>query len=592
MIRNIFWIINNTEGKKNLHLAIYLITLLVNSFLEIIGLIAVIPFVNFLTDYNSFQDSKFFFIEKFLIFTDNNELDFTILFILFYLSKNILILISTRIQFLIQRHLHNLVIIQTYKNIVNEDYSNHIKKKSSETIRLVSYDLMNFGDGSLHQLGILIVELFLFTGVVLAITINNPESVIIIIVIITLLLLVFFLIKIKNLKYSKSLQKIESLIIHKLQDSVFGYKDIKLNNKDTFFNRLFYADIKSRSINKIKRDFLLIFPKYLIEMVMMTLMAIIFYWLIYNNIFQQNLAILSFYALVIIRALPMSNRILSSLNTINSTSPSINEIMKNFKKVSNIKQTKTAKNTIINFENLVFKNVNFNYPKNNGQTLTKINLTINRNEKHAFLGVTGGGKTTLLNLINGLLEPTSGQIKINNSQNITDNIIRWREIIGFVHQDIFLLNDTIKANIAFGENIDEINIERLNKAINLSKLETFILSLPQKENTIIGERGTNISGGQRQRIALARAYYKTPQILILDEATSALDNQTTFEIVNEILNNKDLTIICVSHKLETIKKFDYVHLLDNGTLKKSGNYIDFKNDEELFKKFNFEDNIS
>ena len=185
---------------------------------------------------------------------------------------------------------------------------------------------------------------------------------------------------------------------------------------------------------------------------MMTLMAIIFYWLIYNNIFQQNLAILSFYALVIIRALPMSNRILSSLNTINSTSPSINEIMKNFKKVSNIKQTKTAKNTIINFENLVFKNVNFNYPKNNGQTLTKINLTINRNEKHAFLGVTGGGKTTLLNLINGLLEPTSGQIKINNSQNITDNIIRWREIIGFVHQDIFLLNDTIKANIAFGEN--------------------------------------------------------------------------------------------------------------------------------------------
>ena len=426
----------------------------------------------------------------------------------------------------------------------------------------------------------------------MAISINNPESVIIITVIIIILSSIFFLIKIKNLKYSKFLQNIESSIIHKLQDSVFGYKDIKLNNKDIFFNKLFYSDIKSRSKNKIKRDFLLIFPKYLIEMIMMTLMAIIFYWLVYNNIFQQNLAILSFYALVIIIALPMSNRILSSLNTINSTSPSINEIIKNFKSIRDNRKYEISKDSIINFENLIFQNVNFNYTKKNDLTLNNINLIINKNEKHAFLGVTGGGKTTLLNLINGLLKPTSGHIKINNSHDIIDNIIRWREIIGFVHQDIFLLNDTIKANIAFGENKDEINIDRLNKAIKLSKLENFILSLSQKEDTIIGERGTNISGGQRQRIALARAYYKTPQILILDEATSALDNQTTFDIVNEILNNKDLTIICVSHKLETIKKFDYVHLLDNGTLKKSGNFKDFKNDEELFKKFNFEDKIS
>ena len=113
------------------------------------------------------------------------------------------------------------------------------------------------------------------------------------------------------------------------------------------------------------------------------------------------------------------------------------------------------------------------------------------------------------------MEPTSGQIKINNSQNITDNIIRWREIIGFVHQDIFLLNDTIKANIAFGENIDEINIERLNKAINLSKLETFILSLPQKENTIIGERGTNIFMDKDKELLLLEHIIKLPKYLFL-----------------------------------------------------------------------------
>jgi len=213
-------------------------------------------------------------------------------------------------------------------------------------------------------------------------------------------------------------------------------------------------------------------------------------------------------------------------------------------------------------------NVSFQYPSAAAPVLEHFCLTIGRNESLGIAGPSGSGKSTLVDLILGLHSPQSGTIYIDDVPVDQTNMASWRQIIGYVPQDIYLIDDTVAANIAFGVNPAEVNLDALRKAAEGAQILDFVqLQLPQGFQTLVGERGTRLSGGQRQRIGLARALYHRPQILILDEATSALDHQTELAVMQTIKRLQGtLTIISIAHRLSTLESCDRIITLGKGRI--------------------------
>ncbi len=203
-------------------------------------------------------------------------------------------------------------------------------------------------------------------------------------------------------------------------------------------------------------------------------------------------------------------------------------------------------------------------------------MEIGRGQKVGIIGKSGAGKSTLIDLILGLIKPTKGKIMIDDS-NLNGNLRNWQKQLGYVPQDIYLLDDTIKNNIAFGLNENDINQEAFLKSIKLSGLENYVYSLEEKENTVVGNRGIKVSGGQKQRIGIARALYHNPKILILDEATSSLDTINERKIMEEIYDTvESKTLIIVTHRHKSVSRCDKVYLLDNGKIIDEGKYADLE----------------
>ena len=220
----------------------------------------------------------------------------------------------------------------------------------------------------------------------------------------------------------------------------------------------------------------------------------------------------------------------------------------------------------INFKNIIISKLEFKYQGMKDYVLKDIDLKIDKGECIGIMGLSGSGKTTFLDLILGLIEPTNGKILIDGVD-IQKIKREWQQMIGHIPQDIFLLDDSIKSNIALGEEENKIDDEKIFEAVNQSQLRDFIDKLPQKEETIVGERGSSISGGEKQRIGIARSLYKERQIFVFDEATSALDKETEKNLLNEIKNYKqNKTILLISHNPEVFNICDKVYKLENKKL--------------------------
>ena len=233
-------------------------------------------------------------------------------------------------------------------------------------------------------------------------------------------------------------------------------------------------------------------------------------------------------------------------------------------------------------KNINLTNVYFSYPNTSKLVLKNINLNINVFSKVGIIGPTGSGKTTLVDVILGLHEPTQGNLNVDGKIISNENIRSWQKNIGYVPQNIFLTDDTIKSNIALGIDVKKIDQDQLEKAAKIAKIHEFIVNeLPNSYNTNIGDRGAKLSGGQRQRIGIARAIYHNPKVLIFDESTSSLDNLTEKEVMNSINNLGDeMTIILIAHRISTLSQCDQIFLIENGELKDQGTFND------IIKKYN------
>jgi ABC-type multidrug transport system fused ATPase/permease subunit len=305
------------------------------------------------------------------------------------------------------------------------------------------------------------------------------------------------------------------------------------------------------------------------------LIAIVLYNIFLGKDIQVVIPILGLFGVAALRLLPSLNLITSSITQLRYGRLATKEIHQELKKIISTEALE-INNVNSVFKNLELKNITFKYNDLDNLTLNDINLKITEGESIGVIGTSGSGKTTLINLIIGLLNKQSGEI-LYNGQTLEKFSKTLMSNIAYLPQDIFLLDDTIANNIAFGLDEKDIDINRINESISKAQLESLLIQMPKGINTLIGERGIRLSGGQKQRLAIARAFYFNKSILILDESTSALDNETEKLIVEEIKRLKgSVTMIVIAHRLSTLKYCDRILYLENGKIKSQGppeNYI-------------------
>ena len=310
-----------------------------------------------------------------------------------------------------------------------------------------------------------------------------------------------------------------------------------------------------------------------------------------KNGVSQILPTVALYAFAGYRLLPAMQALYSNLTSLRFSETIINELYKEIESLENVDKKKD-KEDVSFLDKITLNNVSFNYPGTDRSILSNLSLTIPVNNMVGFVGLTGSGKTTLVDIILGLLEPQKGSLIVDGTEINSKNIINWQRKLGYVPQQISLIDASLAENIAFGIKKDEINMDTVQKVSRIANLHDFVTNnLKDGYNTAIGERGVKLSGGQRQRVGLARAIYHNPSVLVLDEATSALDNTTERFVMDSIKKlGQEITIIIIAHRLSTIRDCDVIYHLDKGNIVSKGTYEDLLDtDKKFFEMVDYED---
>lgn len=556
------------SGRKNIFLIFIL--LIFATFLEVLGVGLIIPVFTLIIDVYTSESSS---ISKIILnFLGNPSLQeliviTSLLLVLFYLFKIFFLMFVEWVQYkfiyLFQADLSKKL-LELY---LHRPYLFHKKNNSSRLIRNVLSEISLFSSIILNT-AILLIEVLIIIGISTLLIYFQPFSFAFVSVSLLFLGGLFYLLaKNKIFNWGKNRQLHEGLRMQHLQQSLGAFKMIKLSNSQNFFLSKFnFHNYNIAEVN-LYQSFIRSIPRLSLEFLAILAFSILITSLILQNTpIDEVIPILALYAAACFRLLPSVNRVLSSLQILRFAEPSVNLLYDEFieKNVSPIKEGN------IEFNNKIkFKNVSFRYDDSDKFIINKINLEIPYGSIVGFVGESGSGKSTIIDLLTGLLNPTAGQIFVDE-KNISSNIEDWRGILSYIPQDIYFTDDTVAANIAFGIEKEKVNVDKIYQTLSSVALSEVIEKLPLKIHTIIGEGGLKLSGGQRQRIGIARALYTGPKILILDESTSALDNDTEDSIINEILKLKGkTTVIIVSHRLNTIKNCDFIfEISSNGEIEK------------------------
>lgn len=350
---------------------------------------------------------------------------------------------------------------------------------------------------------------------------------------------------------------------------VQGIRTLRLQNAEGFYRQQYLRHSQERAAVMGRQSVVNQFPKYVMEFALFfVLSAALLYITRQPTSFAAYLPTLAVLGLASYRLMPAVQQIYYSASQVSSYAHTFELLEKELADSEPVHISVPVVLSNLKFETaLVFSNVCFHYPKANDVTLRSINLQINKGECVGICGKSGAGKSTLIDVLLGLLPPTSGSVLVDAVELRDEMLADWRSRIGYVPQDIFLIDDTVAQNIALGKVVTADDDEQVHRAAQLAQIHDFISALPEGYQTRVGDRGVRLSGGQRQRIALARALYHQPEILVLDEATSALDNETEAALIEAIESlHGTLTIIMIAHRLSTLRHCDYIIRLEDGRL--------------------------
>ena len=537
--------------------------------LEAIGIGIVIPFLSVLIDEN-FGNKYPFINNLFNSININDKSDIVMIFLYFYISiyfiKTIFVVFTNWIQFNFLAKLELHLSTNLFNKYMASPYIYFFSINSSEIMR--NFNAISQHVGSfVSSFLILLAEVFIVITISTLILYNAFQGGIILIIFFAFCIFFYqFLTKNKLKSWGETLISLTKKNIQNFQESIFGIKVIKIFGREKYFiNRFKFLKFNE---NYIKRNvnFFSALPKVWLELIsVIGLSIIIMFLLSKNSEISHILSIIAMFVIAAFRIMPSANRMLNAIQGIRHSTEVTKIVLEVFN--TEIPNPLQGTNKLIKFKNTIqLKNIFFKYPKTKDFVIKNLQLQIKKGACIGFVGKSGAGKSTFIDILIGLLPISSGSIIVD------DNIIdpssnSWQKLIGYVSQSIYLIDDSIKKNIAFGQDNDDINDESISYALKAAQLDDFIKYLPDGVNTFVGEGGVKLSGGQRQRIALARALYVNPSILIFDEATSSLDSSTEFEVMNAInkLQGKK-TILMIAHRLSTLKNCDEIFELTNGKL--------------------------
>jgi ATP-binding cassette, subfamily B, bacterial PglK len=585
--------------KDKFKVLILIMFMIVAGFLEVLSIAVLAGFVAGVADPNLLLDNQYLAkLFNFLnISTDRQILVYgTISLIAIFLFKN-LYLISYK--YLKARFIYNRyrsISSRLFKIYMNAPYSFHLRRNSAELIRNVNSEAMAIATSVMLPLLQIATELIMALAIIILLLIVEPLVTLFALIILGGASVLFLKFTKKQMKQhgEKALAE-RSSIIKTINEGIGGFKEITLMNRQSWFIKKFEASILNLSRAQIYQQITRQSVHPIIETFAIAGILLIAVFLLSQGHSLASLAAtLALFALSIKRLLPAINNIISEYNSLRYHSYSVEPIyqdltsLKDYEyrekdiKEEKIKKKKNNDNSFLK-DKIEIKNLDFSYDKSQKLILKDVSLNIFQGQAIGFVGSTGSGKTTLIDLILGLLKPSQGEILVDN-KNIKDHLSSWQQNIGYIPQFIYLSDDSIKNNIALGLKEKEIDDEKIRKAIEVSQLTEFVDQLPDKENTKIGERGVRLSGGQRQRIGIARALYNNPEVLVMDEATSSLDNITEKFIIQAIEKlKKDRTIIIIAHRLTTVKNCDTLYILKQGQIIAKGSYQELAEKNQEFK---------
>jgi len=580
--------IKNICSRKHIK---YLILLLLGMFIaaaiEMIGLGSVPIFIMIIIDIDVLSN-KFptFFANDYIksLSQDYITIFGGIILILIFLLKNVYLSLFLFFQGKVIKILKIDVTNKLFKIYINAPYSFHIINNPSVLIRNITQSVSGAINTILSTLTVT-REILILIVVFILLFLNEPMvsiSVFSILILITGLFMFFT--RQTLISRGEQLQFLFEDQMKTINHTLGSIRETKILNRENYLTNLFMHQVDKIEKHSFFSYFLSQTPRLFLEFIAVftvALTTIIFVLINLSN--EQILPTISLLAVCAIRLIPAFNSIVSSISTRRFSKASlkivsgemINVPIEDKFKNKNLIEEKNYKKYLFK-DQIKFENVFFSHENSNAKILQNISLEIRRGQKVGIIGKSGAGKSTLIDLILGLIKPIEGKILIDDS-NLEYNLRDWQKQIGYVPQDIYLLDDTIKNNIAFGLNTNDINQERILKSIELSRLKDYVGSLEKKENTVVGNRGIKVSGGQKQRIGIARALYNNPGILILDEATSSLDAINERKIMEEIYNTaKNTTLIIVTHRYKPVSNCDKIYLLDNGKIIDEGKFADLE----------------
>ena len=572
-----FRIILNRQQK--IRIIIIAVMMIVGAILETLGVGLILPLVSVITDPNFIKTNQYVSLlcNWLEIRTSKTFVLFMIIVLIaVYIFKNIYLFLEYYIQwrfvcnnrFETQKRLMQQYLIQPYEFFLNAE--------SGEIIRVINDDVARTFS-LLSTILAFLTEAVISIALVVTIVVTDPWMAMLTALVLGTVLLIVNrilkpILKRAGIRYQNSVAKSNKW----LMQSISGIKEVKISGSEQFFLHQFsiYGKkaVDAEKVNNVLNNV----PRLLIEAFgISSMLAVIAILMCMGREINTMLPQLSAFAMAAVRLLPSVNRMSTALNSMAYYEPSLDKMIENLRG-GNDPQSIGAYNVtaerrdvnmgILIHDRIELSDITYHYPNGERPVLKNANMVIYVGQSVGIVGASGSGKTTAIDILLGLLQPQSGCVKVDG-YDIQENYAGWLSQLSYIPQTIFMLDDTIRANVAFGVVEENIDDDQVWNALEEAQLREFVQSLPEGLDTSIGERGVRLSGGQRQRIGIARALYSDPKVLIFDEATSALDNETESAIMESInaLHGKK-TMIIIAHRLTTIQECDVVYRVENGKI--------------------------
>jgi ABC-type multidrug transport system fused ATPase/permease subunit len=479
--------------------------------------------------------------------------------------------------------------MRLFEKYLRQPYIFFLNTNTAELSLNILGDINTFVDRILITSLNLISSSIICLAIIILLIIINPLLSLIVSSVIGASYLIIYLIVRKYINKIGLERSVQNTLKYKYVNEIFGgIKDIKILGKEQVFLNLFSGPSKKFAMSDVKNEIISEIPKYIMETIAIGGILCVIIVMVHGGAeIEEFLPVLTIYAFGAYRLLPSLQKIFRAVSNIKYHFKILDNLNRDYNVLPDGASLKNDDVPKMQFERKIkLENIAFSYPNTNKDIIKHQTLVIENNTSIAIVGSTGCGKTTFIDIILGLLEAQSGTICVDDIEINDTNRKSWQKNLGYVPQSIYLTDDTICNNIAFGINPGKIDDEAVIQAAKIANIHEFVADeLPEGYNTIIGERGIRLSGGQRQRIGIARAVYHDPSVLILDEATSALDSLTENAIMDAIKNiSHKKTIVMIAHRITTVKACDIIYLMEKGAIVDHGDYNELYLKNKSFRK--------